>query len=393
MLGIIFWISVLLILYVYIGYPVLIFFLSKLRKSHLPVIGYQPTVTLIFAAHNEEQVIEKKIGNCLSLDYPREKLQILIADDGSTDQTVPIVKSNLSEQIKLLSHPTRRGKLATLNDAVKELSGEIILFSDADNFYPPNALTETVKYFSDPSVGAVSGGRNVIGDETALGSAEGIYWKYEEFIKRHESRFNSCVGVAGDLLAVRRDLYTPPPPNIINDDFYIALSVIKQGYRVAYAPEARSYHPVAASEEGEIERRARMVAGRYQAIALSWNMLPFSRPEVVWQVVSHKYLRPFIPFAMITALLVNVFALFENQAGANAAVLHLYNPYNWLFFWAQILFYSLAFLGMTYKFGGFFGKVLYLPTFLVNSNLAALRGFYRFITSKQTVTWKKAARL
>jgi cellulose synthase/poly-beta-1,6-N-acetylglucosamine synthase-like glycosyltransferase len=391
MLGIVFWICIGLTIYVYAGYPALIFLLARLRKTENHLVDFQPTVTLLFAAYNEEKVIGEKSENCLALDYPRERLQILVADDGSTDRTVQIVKSYGCEQVDLISHSPRKGKLSTLNDAIEEAQGEIIIFSDADNLYPPSSLLETVKYFSDPSIGAVSGGRNVIGN-SSLASAESVYWKYEEFIKRQETRFGNCVGVAGDLLAIRRDLYIPPPASIINDDFYMALSIIKQGYRVVYAPEARSYHPVAVSEQGEMERRARMVAGRYQTIFSAWSMLPFSRPSIIWQIISHKYARPFVPFLMVIAFLTNYITLFRESKLDGPAYLALNSPYNVIFFCIQILFYLLAWIGMNHKFSGIIGKILYIPTFLVNSNIAALTGLYRYITSRQTVLWKKAAR-
>ena len=305
MIGLVFWISALMIVYVYIGYPLLIALFAQLRRRTIQWQPILPTITLFIAAHNEQKVIAQKLENALALDYPRDRLQILVADDGSTDRTAEIVKAYQNKGVELIHYPDRKGKLTTINRAIKFAGNEIILFSDSDNFYPVDTVHEIVKYFSDPSVGAVSGGRNVIGDNS-LGSAEGLYWRYEEYIKQQESRVHSCVGVAGDLLAIRRELYIAPPPNIINDDFYLALSIIKQGYRVVYAPKARSYHPVAASEQGEMERRARMVAGRYQAMFLAWQMLPFQKPVVLWQVISHKYLRPLVPFAMILMLLTNI---------------------------------------------------------------------------------------
>ena len=391
MAGIIFWLSVIVILYVYVGYPALIAMLASFRKplSFLP--NYFPYVTLIFAANNEEEVVFKKLENTVALDYPKDKLQILVADDGSTDRTAEIVRSFEKEGVELISFPERRGKLAALIDTLQRAKGEIYLFSDADNFYPSDAVKEAVKYFQISNVGVVSGGRNVIG-ESLLGGAEGLYWRYEEFIKRQESRFGNCVGVAGDLLALRSSLFTPPPKGIINDDFFMALSVIKQGYRVVYAPEARSYHPVAESEKGEVERRARMVAGRYQAIFSAWRLLPFSNTSALWQIISHKYLRPLVPFAMIAALFSNILATFDVSALYFPGWLVLASPYNRIFLVLQVLFYGIAFLGMHIKVRGMLGRMIYLPTFLVNSNIAALRGFYRYISSNQTVVWKKASR-
>jgi len=389
--GIIFWICTGLILYVYMGYPLLIALFAQFRKPEIyPSTGFPP-VTLIFAAYNEEKVIAKKLENSLSLNYPPNQLQILVADDGSTDQTAKIAASYQNRGVKLVSFPERRGKLSALKDALNEARGEIILFSDADNLYSPDSLTETVKFFSNPSVGAVSGGRNVVG-KTSLGGAESLYWKYEEFIKRSESRLGSCTGVAGDLLAIRKSLFVPPPDGIINDDFYMALGILKKGYRVVFAPDARSYHPVAGSEQEEVERRARMVAGRYQAIFFAWKMLPFNNPVAFWQIISHKYMRPMVPFAMIMSFLACVFSLFKYETGNGPAWLTLAYPFNWIVMILQLGFYISAGFGMKHKFGGLIGKALYLPTFLVNSNLAALLGLFRFLSSTQSVVWNKVAR-
>lgn len=391
MFGIVFWISIVFIMYVYVGYPALITLLARFTKSAAYSSGHRPSVTLFFAAHNEESVLAKKLENCLALDYPRSLLQILVVDDGSTDRTSEVARSYEGRGVELVSFPQRRGKLSALTDALKHARGEVILFSDADNFYSSDVLLALVKYFSDPSIGCVSGGRNVLG-ETHLGSAESLYWKYEEHIKMQESRLGSCVGVAGDLLAVRKSLYVPPPQGIINDDFYTGLSVIKQGYRVIYASDARSSHPVAGSEIGEVERRARMVAGRYQAIFSGWKLLPWRNPIAVWQIVSHKYFRPLIPFAMTIALISNLLAFSSVGSIGGPAWLVLADPFRWILVSAQLAFYLLAWMGSRFKFHGIVGRALYLPTFLVNSNAAALSGLYRYMTSKQTVVWKKTAR-
>jgi poly-beta-1,6-N-acetyl-D-glucosamine synthase len=391
MFGIIFWLSVTFIFYVYAGYPILIGLLARYIKLPVYASDHRPRVTLLFAANNEEKVLAKKLENCLALDYPRASIQILVVDDGSIDGTAAIARSYEDRGVELVSIPERRGKLSALTDALKCVRGEIILLSDADNFYPSDVLIVLARYFSDPKIGCVSGGRNVIG-ETLLGKAESLYWKYEEYIKLQESRLGSCVGVAGDLLAVRKSLYVPPPQGIINDDFYTGLRILKQGYRVVYAPDARSLHPVAGSEEGEMERRARMVAGRYQAIFSAWHVLPWRNPVVVWEIVSHKYFRPLVPFAMLLALVANLLAFLPYGSGFGPGWLVLSGPYRWVILSIQVIFYFFAWIGSRYKFSGVVGRVLYLPTFLVNSNAAALKGFFRYMTSKQTVVWEKAAR-
>lgn len=388
MFHLLFWVSLLMIVYVYFGYPLVIYMLAGFRKQARIDDSITPTVTLLIAAHNEENVISRKLDNSLSLDYPRDLIQILVADDGSTDRTSEMVRVFVDRGVQLISSPERAGKLTTINRALSHATGEIVLFSDSDNFYPANAIRHMVKYFGDPSVGGVSGGRNVIGD-TSLGSAESLYWKYEENIKLHESRVGSCVGVAGDLLAIRRELYIPPPPNIINDDFFMAISIIKQGYRVVYSPDARSFHPVSSSDKGEIERRARMVAGRYQAMFSAWQLLPFRNPFVIWQIFSHKYLRPFIPIAMALMLIGNLLALTLPAASTAPPWFLLLPPFGNILLGLQFVFYLAAFLGRGRKYKSRIGRLMYLPTFLLNSNLAALLGLYRYLSSRQTVLWKQ----
>lgn len=391
MLGILFWICLVVIIYAYAGYPLVIYLFASAFDKQIEYHSTLPTVTILFPALNEEKVIAKKIENTLEIDYPRERLQILIVNDGSTDQTANIVKQYASKGIEIVDMRSRQGKLSALKHALPYVKNEIILFSDADNYYPPNVLHEIVRYFSNIKVGAVSGGRNVIG-ENALGNAEGLYWKYEEFIKKQESKLGQCVGVAGDLLAIRQNLYIPPPQDVINDDFYNVLSILSQGHYVIYAPEARSFHPVAGSEQQEMERRARMIAGRYQAIFRFWRALPWNSPLAVWQIVSHKYLRPLVPIFMISAFLASTLALFLPTGFDNPKWLFLVYPYNWIFFSPQVIFYFLAWVGIRRKFNGVIGKILYLPSFLVNSNIAALQGLYRFLTSTQTVLWRKVER-
>jgi cellulose synthase/poly-beta-1,6-N-acetylglucosamine synthase-like glycosyltransferase len=390
MYGALFWACVLFVFYVYLGYPILITILAAIRKAPAYDANFEPTVTLLIAAYNEEKIIAEKLENSLSLDYPRNRLQILVADDGSDDGTRDIIRSYADRGVELVSFSRRRGKLSALNNAMQRVRNEIVLLSDADNYYRPDTLREIVKPFSDPSVGAVSGGRVVIG-KSSLGEAEGMYWKYEEFIKRQEAKVGSCVGVAGDALAVRRELYTFPPQNIINDDFYIALSVLKQGYRVVYSPKARSFHPISETEHGEVERRTRIVAGRYQSIFLAKDVLPYKRLFVVWQIISHKYFRPLVPFAMIGAFVANLLVLITPSEPDFPVWLMLEQPYDWIFFCAQMIFYSIAFIGIRYRIKGLPGKILYIPTFLVNSNLAAVRGLYRYLTNRQSVTWNRVS--
>jgi poly-beta-1,6-N-acetyl-D-glucosamine synthase len=391
MSGIFFWLSVLTILYAYFGYPMLVTLLARLRPHPKPYPEYLPNVTLLIAAYNEESVIKKKLENSLALDYPRERLQILVAADGSNDKTPEIVQAFAGQGVELSYDPARRGKLAAINRAMQKVRHEIIVFSDANNDYQPDTLQKLVQPFADPTVGGTTGSKNIIKTGSNLAEADGLYWRYESFLKEQENRLGCCIGVVGEIFAIRRDLYTHPPDKIINDDFFIALNLLKQGYRILYVPQARSSEKASQNEQDELIRRTRIVAGRYQAMTYSLSHLPFRQPLVVWQIVSHKFLRPLVPLAMILALLTNLAALALPASGSPAWIFLAPPLAAWMLI-AQLIFYLAAWLGMTFKPGGIIGKALYLPAFLVNSNYAALLGLIRYLTGKQTALWKKVSR-
>lgn len=391
--GRLFWLSAGSVVYTYLGYPLVLTLAARLKPAPPPWAAHEPAVTLLIAAYNEEAVIAGKLENSLQLDYPADCLQILVATDGSDDRTVEIVRTFADRGVELSHSPQRRGKMAAINRALGQARGDIVIFSDANNAYAADALRQLVAPFSDPTVGAVSGAKTILSGDGSLGEAEGLYWKYESFIKKQETRLGTCTGVAGEILAVRRQLLaTPPPDHIINDDFFVAMQVIKAGARVVYVPEARSYERVSLSEQDEITRRSRIVAGRYQALLLASELLPFDRPVVVWQVVSHKFLRPLVPLAFVGALLANLAAvLFGRQAGRSSWRRLEGAPAGWMLA-AQGLFYGLALFGPRMKLPGLPGKLVYLPVFLVNSNVAAVLGLVRFLNGKQTNLWQRAAR-
>jgi len=391
----IFWISFILVAYTYIGYPLLLMPLARLRhRADTPDASYNPSVTLLIAAFNEEEAIGLKMKNSLELDYPRSHLHILVVADGSVDKTCDMVRGYEAQGVELIYMKKRLGKMAAITRAVPMARGEIIVFSDANNLYSPKAIRELVKHFSIPDVGAVSGAKSIIEDESSLSTSEGLYWKYESFIKKQETRFNSCVSVAGEIFAIRKELFQAPPDKVINDDFYIAMQIARQGYQIVYEPEAKSYEKVSKTALDEITRRARIIAGRYQAIALSHKLLTLRRPVLAWQVVSHKFLRPLVPFAMIGMVLANILLLlFPVHESSNVnALLGLKAPYNWMLLAAQAAFYGAAWYGSGIDKKGVLGKVLYLPAFLVSSNYAALVGLYRFLTGGQSVLWDRVQR-
>jgi cellulose synthase/poly-beta-1,6-N-acetylglucosamine synthase-like glycosyltransferase len=390
MIALLFWLCVLTIFYSYFGYPLLVTLLARLKPApptyHVPSLN----VTLLIAAYNEEAVIERKILNALELDWPKERLQILVAADGSSDHTAQIAGSFQDQGVELSYIPDRGGKMAAINRAMPKVRGDIIVFSDANNLYDPSAVHELVAPFMDARVGAVTGAKTILSDESGLSESEGLYWRYESFIKKQETRLGCSMSAAGEILAIRRDLYIPPPPTIINDDFYIVAAIARQGYNVIYNPRARSYESVSATAHDEMVRRARIIAGRYQVIFQARQFLPWRRPLLVWQIVSHKFSRPLVPFAMIGALITNLAALFFPPA--SGSLLRLAPPYAVLFFVLQLIFYGMAFIGSRLEMGGPLGKLLYVPTFLVNSNFAALSGLYTYLTRRQLHLWERVQR-
>src|SRR6266498_3475939 len=390
--GLIFWLCVFFIGYVYVGYPLILAVLARLRRKPTKYPEITPQVSILIAAYNEQEVIASKLENTLSLDYPMNCMQIVVAVDGSDDHTAEIVETYAVRGVELSYDAPRRGKTAAINRALPRLQHEIVIFSDANNLYEPDALLELVKPFSDPKVGAVTGSKNIMDDSDAHTKADGLYWRYESSIKKNETRLGSCTGVTGEILAIRRSLYQPPPNHVINDDFFIGMSVLCKGYRLVYAPDAHSYERSSLTEKDEAMRRSRIVAGRYQAMLMSGNLLPWRYPGLVWQIVSHKFMRPLVPLMMIVAFIATLAACIWKTPSTSLAWLYLASPYNIIFLIAELLICVLALFGSSLKDKGYLGKILYLPTFLVNSNLAAILGLYSFFTGKQTSLWRRARR-
>lgn len=371
----------------------LVTMLSRLKPQEQMAQEETPFVTLLIAAHNEGAVIAQKLDNCLALDYPGESLQILVAADGSDDDTVDIVQKYAPQGVELSYHPARRGKLAAIGRAMEKVSGDIVAFSDANNMYSPGTIRALVGAFVDPKVGAVSGAKSILTGDGVLGESEGFYWRYESFIKGAESRFGCCVAISGEVWAVRRELFETPPGEIINDDFYVGMQVARQGYKIAYAPQARSYERVSLSVKDEKERRSRIVAGRYQLLARARQALPLNRPVVLWQVFSHKLLRMFLPFAMFGAFICNALIAGILLGNTNQPKLSLMQPAYLGLLILQVSFYLLAAIGIFIENKSrAISKLVYIPTFVVNSNHAALVGFYRFITGSQTALWQRVRR-
>jgi len=386
MIGLLFWASVGLVLYVYAGYPLLVTLAARLRPAPRYPALEPPKVTMLIAAYNEESEIAAKLEAVLALEYPTDLMQVIVAADGSTDRTAEIVRQFDGRGIELVHQPQRQGKMAAISRAFTSATGEVVVFSDANNRFDSDAIERLVAPFANGRVGMTVGYKTVTG-ASGLGHAEGTYWKYESHLRRMETRIGCTVGVNGEICAIRRDLFRPAPPQTINDDQWMAHMVIKDGFDVVFCPDAVSREMVSESAAEEKERRSRMVAGQYQLFARAHREIPWRRPVVAWMLVSHKLLRPLVPFGMAGAAAAATAAVVFPQA--NAGMVGLGSPWASMALAAQGLFYAIALGGRRLE---RLGKLAYVPRFLVDSNMAAVAGLWRHLRGSQSALWDRAQR-
>lgn len=379
---IIFWVSAFVLVYTYLGYPVLIAVLARLRnrRNYIRQKSNLPKVSLIIAAHNEEKVIGQKIQNSLNLDYPEDLLAIIVVSDGSTDQTNQIVNQFISNpRINFINYQPRMGKAHALNIGVENSKSEIIAFSDANIWYEANSIKMLIRNFSDPSVGCVCGKvllKKPEGSSEPLG--EGAYMKYERFIHQNESRFHTMIGTDGAMYAIRRQLFRPLPEDAVADDFIVAMLVLEEHYRIIYEPEAVGYEEAASSVGQEFKRKVRIIAGGFQAIGALKNVLnPRTNTVVFLQFISHKFLRWVAPIFMAALFLVNVLLLSSSFYRMTFAI--------------QSVFYVSA-LAATFLKSIREKALFYFPYYFCSLNLAATVGLKRYIFNQQPVKWEKITR-
>ena len=371
-----------LIFYTYLGYPLLIVLLAKFfPKTRKVDVLSTPTVTWIVPCFNEEAVISSKIENLVALDYPKNKLEVILITDGSTDRTVEYAKSY--KDVKVLHQDTRAGKAAAENRAMKFANGEIIVFNDANTMVSSNALKLMIKHYADPQVGGVSGAKGIIVDQkdTAASEGEGLYWKYESMIKNADSNFNSLMGAAGELVSFRSELVMDLPEDTILDDFMQSFNILKQGYIMIYEPKAKAEETSSINVEEELKRKMRIAAGGWQ----SMSRLPFmlnilKRPIQAWMYISHRALRWSVTaFALPILYLLTAFSLESN----NLLIIAL--------FIAQSTFYFIALIGHQFRDKSLPGSVLAIYYFVL-MNYAVIVGFQRFIGGKQGGAWERSVR-
>jgi cellulose synthase/poly-beta-1,6-N-acetylglucosamine synthase-like glycosyltransferase len=368
---IVFWLSALVIVYAYAGYPLVLIFLRIFIHRRVKKSPIEPYVTLVVPAYNESRVIEAKIRNSASLDYPAEKLEVLIASDGSSDSTVDVArKLSDGSRIRVLAFPENRGKVSVLNDAVREAKGEIIVFSDAAAILKSDSIRQLVANFADPKVGAVSGIYRVQHASGARsGSQEEIYWRYETFLKMQESNLASTLGGHGAILGVRKDLYPYLVPGTINDDFVIPVRVVASGSRTVYEPLAVAFEE--ASEMVGFQRRVRIMAGNMQQLQEMKGLLWPPQPLPLLFFFSRKVVRSATPFFLVCLAVSNCFLLHERFYLLTGC--------------CQLIFYGLAILGGRWPLRP---RLLRLPYYFCFVNFAYLWTMYELLQGRGKVKWK-----
>lgn len=384
-----FWTSLFIVFYAFFGYGILLYLLVKLRiffkgRRSIPDNNNNwPTTTLIIAAYNEEDCIEAKIKDTLSLDYPTDKLTIIFVTDGSADRTPDIIAGY--PQIKLMHRPGRSGKIAAVHRAMQEVTSEIAIFTDANTFLNKDALKNICRHYQDAGVGAVSGEKRVnidnVNDATA---GEGFYWKYESKLKTWDSELYSVVGAAGELFSIRTALYEDIPADTILDDFMISMLIAEKGYRIVYEPMAYATESGSENVKEELKRKIRIAAGGIQSIVRLKPLLnPFHNFVLCFQYVSHRVLRWTVtPFLMILALLLNILIVWQG----NNNLLYM------ILLYGQLFFYTSALSGWLFEQRQIRVKVLFIPYYFCMMNYAVISGIRRYLKGAQSAAWEKSKR-
>lgn len=369
-----FWISIGLVAASYFGYPVIIAMLAGVFKKTHEKKDIEPYVTLVIPAHNEEKVITDKLNNAISLDYPPDKLEILLILDGCIDRTKEITEGFSDFRIKIIEQNPRKGKMAALNLAVPQAKGDIIIFTDANSLYENDAIRKLVRNFSDERIGCACGELKYQ-NKSLVGEGEDLYWKYEKFIKTKESQLRSLLVVNGSIYAIRKKLFEPVEDTLA-DDFVVPMVIAKKGYGLVYEPEAITLEKTAGSTKEGVNQKSRIIAQGLKASFAIGAVILSSGPLRLFQFIFHKFVRWFVPLFLVIIFVTNIFL--ADRAFYGAA------------FIAQLLFYLFALVGYLLEEKNIKIKVLKVPLYFCVVNLASAIGIFRFLTGGIKSTWEKA---
>jgi cellulose synthase/poly-beta-1,6-N-acetylglucosamine synthase-like glycosyltransferase len=371
-----YWISVAALVYVYVGFSMLIVVLGFVLRRKVKKSPIEPTVSVIVAAYNEERGIGDRIENLLSLDYPRQKLEIIIVSDGSTDRTNEITAGYESKGITLLKL-SRRGKIFALREAVSMARGDILVFSDANSYFKPDAVSRLVPNFADKKVGGVCGNQIYIKSENIASDGENLYWRYDKWLKARESDTGSIVSADGAIYAIRRHLFRMPGSTAVTDDFALSTAVIEQGYRLVFEKEAIAYEKTAPQVKDEFGRKVRIINRGIRGVILRKKLLnPFRYGIYSLILFSHKFFRRLVPFFLIALFLANLVLLHSGVYFLSTGL-------------AQIAFYTLAFTGLVLqntrlrKF-----KLIYIPFHFCLLNAAAFVAVMKILHGERIEFWQ-----
>ncbi|ADB39852.1 glycosyltransferase family 2 protein [Spirosoma linguale] len=386
------------VFYTYLGYGLVIYLIVRLRNlmgKKRPVpndSSFVPDVMLVVPAYNERDCIDEKVNNSLALDYPSDKLHILFVTEGSTDGTTELVEqyAATNPRVHVMGGRQRLGKIEAVNQAMHGIKAPFVIFTDANTTLNSASIKHIIRHFADPNVGAVAGEKRIqlLSSEAAVGSGEGLYWKYESFLKRLDTELYSVVGAAGELFAIRTELYEQVEKDTLLDDFVISLRIAERGYRVVYEPDAYALERPSFSVGDEKKRKVRIAAGGFQAISRLQPLLNIFRYGwLSFQYTSHRVMRWAIaPFCLPLILVLNALLLTLPGNG-----LFPDTVYQGLFV-AQLGFYSAALLGYYLEDRQIRVKMLFVPYYFSFMNGCALLGYVRYRRGNDNGIWEKVRR-
>jgi len=390
-LKITFWILLFIVFYAYIGYGIILFILIKIKRlfgsGNIPAqSGYEPDVTLFIAAYNEKDFVAAKVKNSFELDYPKEKLHMVWVTDGSDDGTPEVLKQYPGVEVHHL--PQRSGKIGAMNRGMQFVKTPVVVFCDANTMLGRESIRRIVNLFSNPKVGCVSGEKRIFSKDkdSAAGAGEGLYWKYESTLKKWDAELYSVVGAAGELFAIRTELYQEVERDTLLDDFIISLRVAQKGYTIQYDPDAYAIETASANVKEELKRKIRISAGGIQSvIRLSSLLNIFKYGTLSFQYISHRVLRWTLAPLSLLCMLIAGFILAMNEG------IFKFGIYS-IIFWLQVLFYLAALLGWYLENRSIRLKLLFVPYYFFIMNLSVFLGLKRYLKKSQSVNWERAKR-
>ncbi len=389
-LEILLWLFIFIVFYAYIGYGMVLFLLVRIKrltsKSLKSSIEYEPEVTLFIAAYNEKDFVDMKVKNSRELDYPANKLFQVWVTDGSDDGTPELLKNY--PEVTVMHKPERNGKIGAMNRGMKLVETPIVVFCDANTMLGKESIRRIVNLFADPKVGCVSGEKRIVNKDkdSAAGAGEGLYWKYESTLKKWDAELYSVVGAAGELFAVRTELYREVERDTSLDDFIISLRVAMEGYTIQYDPEAYAIETASANVKEELKRKIRISAGGIQSVIRLKSLLNiFKFGTLSFQYISHRVLRwTLAPLALPLIFICNAIIAFDQ----GIFITGFYS----VLFWLQVLFYAMALLGWYLEHKSIRLKILFVPYYFFIMNLSVYLGLSRYIKKQQSVNWERAKR-